>query len=231
MPKSRGRPPDRKPKTQHTAIESVSKEQPKLSPPHPLEQNTPAPASEAGRPQRILGRMIGSIIGCAPQLLLWASALMTLVAGAFYFLPRITVEPSGLYDPKSPSPIIFTIGNVNIVPLRDVQPVIGVCYITGIGVSGGPECNGPAATVLAFKPWFTKWLDVDEKYQIAIEDALRPATPDKQGQQIENANVTIGIMYTPWRMPAFWRITKQFRFVTKKLSDGKIYWTSTPLNR
>jgi len=42
---------------------------------------------------------------------------------------------------------------------------------------------------------------------------------------------TIAVVYTPWRMPWFWRPMKEFRFITKKLSDGKIYWVPTPLNR
>jgi hypothetical protein len=80
---------------------------------------------------------------------------------------------------------------------------------------------------LVFQKWFVKWLDVDEKYQIALEDAINVGTPKK----IESADLTIGVIYTPWRMPWFWRNTKQFRFVTQPRSDGKIYWVATPLIR
>ena len=81
---------------------------------------------------------------------------------------------------------------------------------------------------LVFGPWLVKWLDADEKYQIALEELIRIRG---ESRQIQSANITIGVIYTPWRMPAFWRNTKEFRFVTKKRSDGKIYWISTPLNR
>jgi hypothetical protein len=150
------------------------------------------------------------------------------VAAAFFFLPRVTVDPSGPYDPSNPSPITFTIANINIIPLRDVQPSLGVCFMDwSTEIKTHPSCNGPSESRLNFAPWFVKWLDIDEKYQIAIEDLLKPAA----GAQAINANITIGVTYTPWRMPSFWRITKEFRFVTKKRSDGKIYWIPTPLNR
>ncbi|HEY1798052.1 MAG TPA: hypothetical protein VGG57_18205 [Stellaceae bacterium] len=151
------------------------------------------------------------------------------MAALFFFLPRVTVEPSGPYDPANPSSVTFTISNINIVPLRDVQPELGLCFIGGKG--GDPplqQCNGSALSKLDFTPWKIKWLDVDEKYQIALEDMFRIGGSNRQ---IENADITIGITYTPWRMPAFWRNTKEFRFITKKMNDGKIYWLPTPLNR
>jgi hypothetical protein len=151
------------------------------------------------------------------------------LAAAFFFLPRVVIDASGPYDPSSPSPLIFTIANTNIVPLREVQPSIGVCFLSFAHENKVTRpCNGPSASRLAFGPWFIKWLDVDEKYQIAIEDALTNSF-NKQ-KQIESANLTIAITYTPCRMPGFWRITKEFRFITKQLSDGKIYWVPTPLN-
>jgi hypothetical protein len=161
------------------------------------------------------------------DLVVWASVAMTLCAGAFYFLPRVTVDPSGPYDPANPSPITFTIANINIVPLQDVQPTIGLCYIVIRDSTGSkpPECNGPSLSRLAFTPWRIKWLDVDEKYQIAIEEAIK--IHDRE--QIEVANITIAIVYRPWYMP--FRLTKEFRFITKPRSDGKIYWIPTPLNR
>jgi hypothetical protein len=168
--------------------------------------------------------------------LIWGGVLVTL-AGAFFLLPRVTIEPSGPYDPSNPTPLIFTIANTNIVPLRNVQAGIGLCYIAikddvtlkgkGAGDIGPDACNGPSIVKLNITAWFVKWLDVDEKFQIAIEEGIKVDAR----KQIDNANFTIAVVYTPWLMPSFWRNTKEFRFVTKKLSDGKIYWTPIPLNR
>jgi hypothetical protein len=189
---------------------------------------------------RALGRICGWLWSRIPfeKVAVWASIVMTLVAGAFYFLPRVTIDPSGAYDPSNPSPITFTISNINIVPLRDVQVAICLCYIKA--PAGSPqiefrgaeagrgetpiECNGPAGAKVA-GPWFVRWLDTDERYQVALEDAVRLA----QIRQSERANITIAVIYSPWWMP--WRATKEFRFVAKRRSDGKIYWTPTPLNR
>ncbi len=161
------------------------------------------------------------------KLAVWGSVVVTIVSGFFYFLPRVTVEPSGVYDPSNPSPLTFTISNTNVVPLRDVQPALGVCFIDTDKNRTNQQCNGPAGTKLAFAPWFVKWLDVDEKYQIIIEDALSLG----DSTQIQNANITIAVIYTPWFMPSWWRSTREFRFITRKLSNGKIYWVPVPLNR
>ena len=147
--------------------------------------------------------------------------------------PHNESKSSGPYDPKNPSPITFTIGNVDIVPLRNLRTAIGLCHV-GIGfVPEDPNCeNGPAKSFIGFIPWTIHWLDRDEKYLIALEEAFRNAADARK--QIENADITIAISYVPWYLPRleFWPLVqiRQFRFITKKLSDGRIYWTPTPLN-
>jgi hypothetical protein len=166
--------------------------------------------------------------------------VLTVAASALFFLPRVTVEPSGPYDPLQPSPITFTITNINIVPLRNVKIGIGLCYLYPTDEPGASsmrspeagrekepiECNGPTKTIPSIDAWSVKWLDTDEKWQIALEQAVSLHSP----QQIEKANITIAVTYSPWLMPWPWRYTREFRFITKKLSDGKIYWIPTPLN-
>jgi hypothetical protein len=180
---------------------------------------------------RILGKTLGWIGRHIQAVLLWFGLVVTL-CGAFFFLPRVTVEPSGPYDPSHPSPITFTITNANIVALRNVQPFIGICSVRLAPnlIAQGPtkNCIGGSTGALLYQPWFTHWLGVDEKYQIAIEDVLK--LENDSPEQIQEAEITIGVIYTPYWMPTFWRNTKEFRFITKKRSDGKIYWVPTPLN-
>jgi hypothetical protein len=185
-----------------------------------------------------IAKMLGSILRkTLDKIWKWVTLVVMFAAAALFFLPRVTVEPSGPFDPSHPTSLIFTIANINIIPLRNVQPSVGICFIDlgdKLPKLRGPEagsgdapndCNGPTRSKIAIGNWFVRWLDVDEKYEIPIESGIRTDGP------IQNANITIAVTYTPWWMPPFWRNTKEFRFVTKRLSDGKTYWTHVPLNR
>jgi len=172
MPRSKGRKSKEGWPIQHTAQSSHSSQ------------------SETGAPKlcyvllKILRKTLAKILGCLwankSNCLIWASVAMTLAAGAFFFLPRVAIESSGPYDPSHPSPITFTISNINIVPLRDVQPFVGLCFINVGGAPGQRQsCDSDNLARLVFQKWFVKWLDVDEKYQIALEDAINVGTPKK----------------------------------------------------
>jgi hypothetical protein len=105
--------------------------------------------------------------------------------------------------------------------------LLGICFLVATGTPPRPHCNGPALSKLSPTSWFVRWLATDEKWQIALEEVISRG----DATQMESADITISIEYTPWWMPTFWRNIKEFRFVTKKRSDGKIYWIPTPLNR
>jgi hypothetical protein len=157
--------------------------------------------------------------------IIWLSVAVTLVCGFFVFLPRVTVDVSWPYNASNPSAVTFTINNINIVPLRNVIIAVGLCSLS---FNDEPPmfCNGPAATTLAPRLWTVKWLDVDERYEIALESLIKMQDSKRQ---VTSANITIIVGYAPWLMP--WRNKREFRFVTEKLSDGRVYWVPTPLNR
>jgi hypothetical protein len=197
------------------------------------------PANRADKLCRVLPRKLRSLLGtitgavwdCVrpyfrPRRLFRVSVLiLTIAASALFFLPRVIVDVSGPYDPSHPSPVLFTISNINIVPLRNVWVFVGLCYLAAPNAIRPPDCNGSSGP--RFIRWKITWLDTDEKFQVPMEEVIRLSN----GQQFEKADITVGIIYTPWRMPSFWRIAKEFRFVTETLSDGRIYWIPTPLNR
>jgi hypothetical protein len=231
MPKSRGGPTQR-------AMQPTQKSQPQKSLPTPPTPPTSPPktlaaASSVYTSRSILGKIARRISSTIPPFLTWAAVVLTLASGIIVFFPRLTVDPSGPYDPLNPSPITFTIANTNIVPLRDVHLGIGVCYIGEDDPNRPPppHCNGPITISIIWHPqWFLRWLDSDEKDQIAIEDVLKRREPAKQ---FEDADITIIIQYTPWQFPSVWpfRRERQFRFITTRRSDGKIHWIPVPLNR
>jgi hypothetical protein len=192
---------------------------------------------------KLIGSILQIILGwlwtrlTVERIVFWTTLPLTVAAAALFFLPRITVEPSGPYDPSQPTPLIFTIINTNIVPLRNVQVGLGVCYFDLGGTkirspeSGNGEipkdCSGPSGEIINITGWFFHWLDVDEKAQIPIESGIKNGIDPRQ--QIDHANITIAVAYSPWWAP--WRNIRQFRFVTRKLSDGKTYWSPEPLNK
>ena len=145
-------------------------------------------------------------------------------------MPRISVDPPAPFDPSKPSPITFTVSNINIVPLHNVKIGLGICYIRsadhpplGSDIESDPKrCNDPPIAGLI--RWQVDWLDTDEKYELNLEDLLNI----KPSDHIERADITIFIMYEPWRLPK--QRTRQFRFLARPLSDGKIYWEPMPLN-
>jgi hypothetical protein len=245
MSNSRGKPPHRT-----RRIDAARTGNAQGTPPNRIRDPT-SPTLMPARPKpgagpRMAGKLLGSLRKIVGQLRSgipwfgsWAATMLTIFAAAVVFLPRITVEPSGPYDPMNPSPITFTITNSNFVPLRNVFAAVGVCDVTlpvrtrgggsivlkGVGQEYCATSGGPMTRV-TIPDWQIKWLDADERWQLALEDVF----PGTTATQIETANMTISLEYTPWYLPSFWRNLRQFRFVTKKRSDGKIYWVPTPLN-
>jgi len=237
MPKTRGRPADRKPATANAANKAKTQgSQPSQLPAPTSQPQTPAALTWGGKFLDSLGKIVKWLRSATSAFVTWAATVLTIFAGAVVFLPRITVEPSGPYDPTNPSPITFTISNANIVPLGDVVAAVGLCELTlpgrlpgggSIILKGAGQCTtGAAMTRLPNPGWHIKWLDADERWQIALEEQFTGSA----AAQVENADITISMEYTPWSLPWFWRSSKQFRFVTTKRSDGKIYWVPTPLN-
>jgi len=104
---------------------------------------------------------------------------------------------------------------------------IGLCYISTAKEAPHGDCNGPLKSELLAGGWSVRWLLPDEKYQIAMEDVIRATM--KEPSNIQNANISIIVHFSPWKMP--WREQKEFRFITKERSDGKIYRVPTPLYR
>jgi hypothetical protein len=153
-----------------------------------------------------LHALLGWLSAKTPSILTWMSVLIGIAAGALFFLPRVSVEPSAPYDPTNPSPVTFTIANINIVPLRNVHAFIGVCDIAVVGQREMQRCNGPIISLMSppDPKWFVRWLDLDEKWQIALEDMFPGLGP----KQIESADITIAVTYWPWW--TFWHNTRQF---------------------
>lgn len=164
---------------------------------------------------------------------LWAGALAvaTLIGGyvaVLTLLPRVTIKSASDLDPATTSPIIpFTIGNTGFIALYDVQPMVGICSIDVAGARvpvrfAGPNCNGPLRARISPPNWKASRLEVDEKYQIRLDDAFKGVT-------ITNAEISIVVEFQIWFYPQ--RIRKEFRFSTRKEANGKLTWMPRPLEK
>lgn len=155
----------------------------------------------------------------------WTLSTVTivgLVVGLAVFWPRFTIEPAAPFDPATPAPATFRIANTGLIPLRNLQPSLGICQMASDSMRANPnhKCLGEIASKFKFIPWFRPWLAIDEKYDIAIEELF-------EGLSIGYADIAISVAYNPWHLPI--TLEKQFRFETRKLSDGKMYWFGRPI--
>jgi hypothetical protein len=159
----------------------------------------------------------------------WSLGIMTVigtVVGLVVFLPRVTVDIGELTDPSNAYTITFVITNAGIIPLKNVQPILGI----GMLISGPPQIvpdgwDGPFQSRIKFTPWLTKWMAADEKYEIRLDDAIHFGPNVKFG----GAHISIGVEYQPWFLPL--TRTKEFRFFTRLEPNGRLTWVRAPLKR
>lgn len=204
---------------------------PKKSPPPPTVVGPPRPCGQTALITPFLNGLSRTVQKCFSSVTnngaYWTSLGITFLS-ALFFLPRVSVDIPPPYDPDHPTPISFTISNTNIIPLKDFQPSIGICYFKPQPLNGTePSCNGPAGSKMRFIPWHADWFSPDEKYQIFLDQAIAGASNVATHRTELNADITVYVEFSPWYAP--WRSSKEFRFVTKKLIDGKTYWTPIPL--
>jgi hypothetical protein len=179
--------------------------------------------------RRYLGKI--AAVSCRLwQSIVGASVLVTLAAGALFFLPRVTVEASGPFDASPEPAITFTVTNAGVFPLADVKPYLGLCAVSlNFGIADDNpkppfnKCNEKSTGFLSPTNWRHSWMRVDEKESVIWSDAFRNQTPGI----LDYADIIITIAYSPWVFP-FHR-QKTFRFVTRKLGDGKVYWLPRPM--
>lgn len=160
-----------------------------------------------------------------PHRLAWGvfvvfATLIGVASSAAAFLPRLTLAPVGSFDPSTPSPTIFRISNAGVVRLVDVQPTLGLCELR---FEGAPALTGVCShdkVSSRLMPSFLHRdaLDVDGFFDISVQEILNPGP-----RPYAYADISIGVSFYPWFFP-FWKQEREFRFVTKKGGDGKLYW-------
>jgi hypothetical protein len=158
----------------------------------------------------------------------WPRALAAaiLVGGpvaAVMFLPGVRVDPEGPMDPANPYPISFKIADANFIPLNNVNVYLEICYLAAAPAPVRLPCQPPFKTRMFKAAWRDHALAVDQPFTITLDDFLRFTAPDK----FAGADISIIVEYQPWNFPI--RQEKEFRFATEPDSDGKLHWTTRPL--
>jgi hypothetical protein len=154
----------------------------------------------------------------------------TLLGGIVAFLalvPRPLVTASDPVDPSNVLSASFIISNTNFIPLNSVDVFLAVRELQGALVlrAERPPQGTPFSKVARIiKPeWHDHTLGMDERFTITIADLLV-----NQGSGLTWADMAIVVSYKPWILP--WRREKMFRFITRKQTNGRLYWYSFPLD-
>lgn len=138
-------------------------------------------------------------------------------------LPRVIVDSSVPVDPSNTFSASFTITSASLVPLEDINVYIGIGQVVIEPAQINPNFI-PDFTSRLFRPeWMHHRLSVDDRFTITIGDIFGLGF----GTRLSGADIAIVVSYKPWILPL--RREKVFRFVTKRQTDGRLYWYSRPL--
>ena len=157
------------------------------------------------------------------QALVAAMAALSAFAAAAAFLPRVSVSPLSEQVASGASPTLFSINNVELVPLKDVQPMLGICQVKYYQTPETEDMNGSCThdqaigSFLLFTQWHEDEIGVDHSYTISLQDLLHV-----KGAPISYADISIEVEYQPAFLP--WHQRASFRFTTRVQGDGKLYW-------
>jgi hypothetical protein len=161
----------------------------------------------------------------APKVLASIVGAIGLTAGVATLWPRVTVEPEGQVDPSNPTAMAFRITNTGFIPLKNVEPGIGICGIQGFPAHDlADQCKGQLGPIFVMPQWAVKTLARDEQTEVRLDDLFKFQT-----MGIGAADVSINVSFNPWLIP--YRYQVEFRFRTRPESDGKLSWIPRPLDK
>jgi hypothetical protein len=159
------------------------------------------------------------------KILVFVIGIPGVLAALLTLLPRVTPTVSDPVDPDDPFSASVTITNTGLIPLREVDPGIGL----GEFITKGGSPHDPN-----FKPlywphyhnisWGIHDLGLDQKFTFALNDVWE--TQEKGG--LDYADIAITVDY---RIPVLrWKQEKIFPMIARKQTNGRFYWYAKPLD-
>src|SRR5262249_7595707 len=117
---------------------------------------------------------LAKLIGHTWKVIVALSVIVTIAAGGFFFLPRVTVQAGDFRDGSDPLSVPFTITNTNFVPLENLGIFIGVCRVWAapnvVLQSTAGDCSRRNYALIIHPPWQNHRLAMDEPYTINLRD-------------------------------------------------------------
>ena len=150
--------------------------------------------------------------------------LLLALVGLIVFWPRLTVESSGPVDPANPLSSAFTITNTGFIKLSDVDVSFGMGQMGFGGVALRPNFVPTFTALQTMREWSGHSLARDEAYTVTLSDFVNGGGPEP----LTGADIAIVVQFKPWFLP--WKCEEGRRFVTKKQTDGRLYWYHYPLD-
>jgi hypothetical protein len=152
-----------------------------------------------------------------------AITVLGLVATVLTLWPRVVVDSSEPVDPKNPLSASFTVINTGYLPLRDVTVLLGVGRIVFGTGRLDPNVVPNFRSRLVRPEWQHHRLAMDERFAVTVGDLFRTDSTAR----VSAADIAVVVTYKPWLLPLSGE--KVFRFVTKRQTDGLLYWYPLPL--
>jgi hypothetical protein len=159
----------------------------------------------------------------------WALAasvctILGAIAAVVTLLPRVSPSVSDPVDPKDPFTSSVTITNTGFIPLDAVSVQIGIAEICAVGASCSapdfpdPKIDHEHITRIQRRQWVDHDLGLDERFTIALNDAVR--------QESANGTVYADLsVIVRYRIPIIgWTREKVFPIYTHQQANGYLYW-------
>ena len=148
-------------------------------------------------------------------------AIVGTAAAILAFVPRVTVAPVAQTIEEGDDGLHFRISNQTYIPLYNVRIVFGLCEVRTDGIEDHGTCSGSLQSRLVPAKWQTKELYIDDTKTVYLGDLFENAS------SLTTADFSIHVEGDPAGLSIF-RIDREFKFLLRRLRDGKRHWEQRP---
>lgn len=141
------------------------------------------------------------------------ATILGIVAFAFFFIPRVTLEIGPSLDPNAPFKNVIYLCNNGYFPIKNIQCTLGNVHIETID-GDVPVRN---LSLAGWRGLNISEIQVDHKVPLTMNHSIS-FSPGLIG----HSKVNIGVTFELW--PSTTKISKTFPLRTEKTHDNKLIW-------